>query len=114
MEEVAGGGGRSSPIRPPRRPVGVVSHGGLVLAIVIVVATFVAIVVVAAVILRFLLPLAFDALVGHVQHVPANVAPHPNMTVLLENLIFISFAHFGFGGKECANIERSSSVSIDL
>lgn len=91
MEEVAGGGGRSSPIRPPRRPVGVVSHGGLILAIVVVVA-FVAIVVVAAVILRFLLPLAFDALVGHVQHVPANVAPHPNMTVLLENLVFISFA----------------------
>ena len=92
MEEVAGGGRRSSPIRPPRRLVGVVSHGGIILAIVVVVVAFVAIVIVAAVILRFLLPLAFDALVGHVQHVPANVASHPNMTVLLENLVFISFA----------------------
>ena len=98
-------------IHPPHRPVRVGLHGGLILAIVVVVVAFIAIVVNAAVIIRFLLPLAFNVLVGHVQHVPANVAPHLNMTMLLKNLAFISFVHFGFGGRNVQILELFVSVN---
>jgi hypothetical protein len=98
-------------IHPPCRPVRVGSHGGLILAIVVVVVAFITIVVDAAVIMRFLLPLAFNVLVGHVQHVPANVAPHLNMTMLLKSLSFISFVHFGFGGRNVQIFELFVSVN---
>ena len=98
-------------IHPPHRPIRVGSHGGLILAIVVVVVAFITIVVDAAVIMRFLLPLAFNVLVGHVQHVPANVAPHLNMTMLLKSLSFISFVHFGFGGRNVQIFELFVSVN---